>query len=141
METCGYAGWQVLEEVLEYTDLVLYDIKHIDSNQHMKLTGIDNKLILENAERIVNKGIPLIIRVPLIPEHNDSKGNIRDLAEFATRLGVRNIDLIPYHQLGVGKYERLGMKYTLADIKPLQKDQVDSIKRNLESYGLEITVV
>jgi len=141
LETCGYVGWQALEEVLEYTNLVLYDIKHMASNKHMKLTGVDNELILENAERIVEKGIPLIIRVPLIPEHNDSKENMRDLAEFATRLGVHNIDLIPYHQLGVGKYERLGIEYTLTDTNPLQKDQVDSIKKNLESYGLEITVV
>lgn len=141
LETCGYVSWQVLEEVLENTNLILYDIKHMDSNQHKKLTGVDNTLILENAERIVRKGIPLIIRVPLIPGHNDSEGNMRDLAKFATRLGVRKIDLIPYHQLGVSKYERLGMKYTLADIEPLQKDQVDSMKRALESHGLEIAVV
>jgi len=141
LETCGYVSWQVLEEVLEYTKLILYDIKHMDSNAHMKLTGVDNKLILENAERIVKKGIPLIIRVPLIPEHNDSNQNMQNLAKFATELGVPKIDLIPYHKLGVGKYERLGREYSLADLKLLEKDQVDSIKKDLESYGLEITVV
>jgi len=141
LETCGYSSWRILGSILKYTDLVLYDIKHMDSNEHMKLTGVDNKLILQNAERIVRKGIPLIIRVPLIPEYNDSKGNMRDLAKFATKLGVRKIDLIPYHELGVGKYERLGMKYTFTDTKPLQKDHVNTIKGDLESYGIEVTVV
>lgn len=141
LETCGFVSWQVLEKVLEYTDLVLYDIKHMDSKQHMELTGVDNKLILENAERIVKKGVPLIIRVPLIPEYNDSKENMQTLAKFATDLGVHKIDIIPYHKLGVSKYERLGMKHVMADIKPLQKDQVSSIKMDLEYYGLEVAVV
>jgi len=66
---------------------------------------------------------------------------MRDLAKFATKLGVHKIDLIPYHELGVGKYERLGMKYTFTDTKPLQKDHVNTIKGDLESYGIEVTVV
>jgi glycyl-radical enzyme activating protein len=141
LDTCGYVSWQVLEEVLEYVNLILYDIKHMDSNQHIKLTGVDNKIILQNAERIAGKGIPLIIRVPLIPGYNDSKENLQELAKFATRLGVHKIDLIPYHELGVSKYERLGMNYIMAGTKALHKDEVDPIKRGLESYGLEVTIV
>jgi len=78
---------------------------------------------------------------PPIPEHNDSTENMRDLARFASGLGVQRIDILPYHQLGVGKYKRLGLKYPLADLKSLEKEHVDSIKRDLESYGLEIAVV
>jgi pyruvate formate lyase activating enzyme len=113
----------------------------MDSERHKALTGVDNKLVLQNAERIAMKGIPLIIRVPLIPEYNDSKENIRELANFATTLGVRKIDLLPYHKLGVSKYERLGMKYALARTESFQKEQVEAIKRDLESHGFDVATV
>ena len=141
LDTTGFAPWQVLEPILEHTELISYDIKHMDPERHRELTGVGNKLILQNAERIVEKGIPLVIRVPLIPGCNDSKENMEALAEFAVKLGVQKINLIPYHKLGVSKYERFGMKYPLPDTQSFEKNQVDTIQMGLESHGLEITVI
>jgi pyruvate formate lyase activating enzyme len=82
----------------------------------------------------------MIIRVPLIPGHNDSEQNIKALAEFVTELGLKRIDLLPYHSLGKGKYARLGLEYELSDLKPYESKEVEVIKTFLESYGLEVGV-
>lgn len=141
LDTTGFAPWPVIEPILAHTELISYDIKHMDPERHRELTGVGNKLILQNAERIVEKGIPLVIRVPLIPECNDSKENMDALAKFAVKLGVKKLNLIPYHKLGVSKYERFGMKYPLQNTPSFDKNQVDAIKMDLSSHGLEVTVI
>lgn len=141
LDTCGYVSWEVLEHALEYTDLVLYDIKHMDPKRHIELTGVDNELILQNAGRVAKNGIPLVIRVPLIPGCNDSKENMEALAKYAIKLGVREINLLPYHELGVNKYERLGMKYDLAATNSFQKNRAEAIKGDIARYNLEVTII
>jgi len=142
LETCGYVRWEVLETILEYVDLVLFDIKHMDSAKHKELTGVSNELILENAAKIARRGEPpIIIRVPLIPGYNDSEENIKALGEFASKLGLSRVDLLPYHQLGENKYKKLGREYKLGEIKPYLDSQVQALCELLESYKLEVAIV
>ena len=140
LDTSGFVKPEILKKVLEHTDLVLYDIKHMDPAKHKELTGVDNRLILENARMIAAMGKPMIIRVPLIPGHNDSTESIKALAEFMLGLGLKKVDLLPYHSLGKIKYQRLGMEYKLSDLKPFEAGEVAKIKADLESYGLQIGV-
>ena len=140
LDTCGYVRWEVLERVLEHVDLVLLDIKHMDPATHIALTGVDNKLILENAKKIVEKGKPVILRLPLIPGCNDSEENIKAVAEFAVQIGARRLDVVPYHELGTKKYERLGLEYKLSGVKPYKEEQVAAIKQKFESYGLDVSI-
>lgn len=140
LDTTGFIKPEVLKKVLEYTNLVLYDIKHMDPAQHKELTGVDNRLILDNAGMIAAIGKPMIIRMPLIPKHNDSKENIKALAEFMKELKLTKIDLLPYHSLGKIKYYRLGMEYKLENLKPYEGDEVAKIKADLESYGFQVGV-
>jgi pyruvate formate lyase activating enzyme len=140
LDTSGFVKPDILKRVLEHTNLVLYDIKHMDPAKHKELTGVDNSLILENAKMIVAMGKPVIIRMPSIPSHNDSQENIKALAEFMLGLGLKKVDLLPYHSLGKIKYQRLGMEYKLSDLKPFQGDEVAKIKADLESYGLQVGV-
>jgi pyruvate formate lyase activating enzyme len=140
LDTSGFVKPEILKRVLEHTDLVLYDIKHMDPAKHKELTGVDNRLILENAKMIATMGKPMIIRVPLIPGHNDSKENSLALAEFMLSLGLKRVDLLPYHSLGKIKYQRLGMEYKLSDLKPFAAGEVAKIKADLESYGLQVGV-
>ena len=139
LDTCGYVKTETLQGILEHTDLVLYDIKHMDPARHKELTGVDNSLILENA-RVVAASRPMRIRVPLIPGHNDSEENLNALSKFMAELGLKRIDLLPYHALGKQKYERLGMEYKLGDLESYESEQVAAIKTVLESYGLEVGV-
>jgi len=80
LDTSGYAKWQDFELILKYVDSVLYDIKHMDSEKHKELTGVGNRMILENIKKVDKLDIPIIIRFPLIPGINDSKENFYELA-------------------------------------------------------------
>ena len=83
LDTCGYAEWEHYKEVLDYVDLVLYDLKHMDTVQSQRLTGVPNELILENARKMAEEGVALQIRIPIIPGCNDSEENIRATGAFA----------------------------------------------------------
>jgi len=108
IETCGYTSWEVLERFLEYTDLVLFDIKHMDEEVHKDGTGISNEKILENAAKVA-KVKAMRVRVPLIPDFNDSEQDVRNIAAFAATLpNEMDVDLLAYNPLGEGKYESLG---------------------------------
>jgi glycyl-radical enzyme activating protein len=140
LETCGHVTWDTLVRVLDNTDLVLFDIKHMDSTKHKELTGVDNNLILQNAEKIAASGKAMVLRVPLIPGCNDTDDNIRAVGDFARRIECLRVDILPYHQLGVQKYERLGENYSLNHIKPYHEEEVGKLKGILESYGLEVLI-
>jgi pyruvate formate lyase activating enzyme len=140
LDTSGFVKPEILKKVLEHTNLVLYDIKHMDPAKHKELTGVDNRLILDNARMIAAMGKPMIIRLPLIPGHNDSTENLKALAEFMLSLGLKKVDLLPYHSLGKIKYQRLGMEYKISDLKPYEAGEVAKIKADLESYGLQVGV-
>ncbi|MGQ9648234.1 MAG: glycyl-radical enzyme activating protein [Thermodesulfobacteriota bacterium] len=141
LETCGFVDWPTLSHLLEYTDLVLYDIKHMDSGCHFRLTGVSNELILQNARRIAKSCSHLVIRLPLIPGINDTEENIRRTASFALKLpGVEEIDLLPYHRLGEPKYGRLGREYPFVGTIALSPSRLAEIRSLVESYGLRVNV-
>jgi pyruvate formate lyase activating enzyme len=127
IDTCGYAPWSTIKGLLEYVDLVLFDIKHLDAAQHAEATGQNNRLILENAKKIAQLK-PMRIRVPLIPGFNDSVEAIRAIADFAgNELGCPDIDLLPYNRLGEIKYDFLDKPYSTLS------SQADDRLRMLES--------
>jgi len=141
IETCGFAKWEDFKKILEYVGLVLYDIKHIDTQRHKELIGMGNELILQNAKKVAELKKDMIIRVPVIPEYNDSLENMKFIAEFARTLpGVVEIHLLPYHRLGESKYDRLGKAYSLKGVKPLDKDSLSEQKKVIESYNLKAQV-
>ncbi len=124
VETCGFVSPHILEETLKYTDLFLYDLKHMDSAIHQRLTGVPNELILKNARLVASKGICMIIRVPLIAGVNDTTENIAATAAFACSLeSVHQVDLLPYHRFGVSKYEMLGRPYSLSTLQSYDKEE------------------
>ena len=102
------------------TDLFLYDIKEMDSRKSEHFTGVKNELILENAARIARGGGRLQIRIPTIPKLNGDLENIRRTAEFVRTLGdaVDLVQVLPYHRMGIPKYERIARKYPLPNIDP-----------------------
>ena len=129
-----------MAEILDYVDLVYYDLKHMDAERHKRLTGVSNEMILDNARRISQSGKPIVIRIPLIPGCNDSEENIKAIAEFVTGIKVVRVDIVPFHQLGSKKYERLGLIYKLGEAKPYQEDEIQAFKNTLQSYGIEVSI-
>ncbi len=120
LDTTGFAPTAQYGEIMPYADLFLYDLKHMDSYHHKKLTGVPNELILDNARFLARNGAALQVRYPMIPKLNDSAENIRATAEFCKELGdaVQLVQLLPYHKAGRTKYERLGWRYRLTNVEP-----------------------
>lgn len=141
LDTSGYADWDVWKEVLKYTDLVLFDIKHMDSERHKEGTGVENEMIIENAARVA-KVVRMWIRIPVIPGYNDDEENIRRVAEFASRIGAEKVSLLGYHELGRVKYECLDKLYFLRNVHSIVERDLDKLKRLIESYdnGLKVTI-
>lgn len=138
VETCGLQAWEKMSPMLPYTDLVLYDLKCMDPEKHMLLTGASNRVILENARNLALEKIPMIIRLPVVPGYNDSETNIRAAAEFvATLNSVMEVNLLPYHRLGETKYKKLGIEYKLENTSPPSNEHMEGTARIIESYGLE----
>lgn len=141
LDTCGYAPWKDLVPILEYIDLVFWDIKCMDPIKHRIFTGVGNALILKNLKLTVQLGKEISIRVPLIPGFNDSETDIKSLAQFAVELGIKRLDLLPYHNLGIGKYRALDRKYELDKIELFNRERVEEIRQYHENYGLEVNIV
>jgi pyruvate formate lyase activating enzyme len=135
IETSGYAKWQEIERILMQMDEILYDIKMMDSEKHRQFTGVQNQLILENAEKSSKLGIKMIIRVPLIGGVNDSEENIRDTANFANSIGVKELHLLPYHRFGETKYNKIGKKINTDFYKPEDK-WINKLLDIIRSYGI-----
>jgi pyruvate formate lyase activating enzyme len=107
LDTCGYVAWSTMKRLLDYTDLVFFDIKTMDQERHRAATGRSNRLILENAKRIAGSR-PMRVRIPMIPNFNDSPEDVKAIARFVREeLGDIEMDLLPYNKLGEVKYERL----------------------------------
>ena len=142
IETCGYTDWANLERLLIHTDLVLYDLKTIDSDKHREFTGVSNDRILENARKIVRSGIPVIIRIPVIPGYTDSKDDLQAAAAFirGELNGIESVHLLPYELIGATKYDKLGREYALKNVYPPSNEALAEIKGIFEAFGLNAQV-
>lgn len=124
-----YPKWK---ELMQYTDLVLLDIKHIDEEQHKILTGQTNRNILAMAKELSELGKPVWIRHVLVPERNDTDAYLHRLADFIKTLkNVERVEVLPYHTLGIFKWENLGLEYPLEGIEPPTKERVENAERIL----------
>jgi pyruvate formate lyase activating enzyme len=112
LDTTGYCAWESMRQVLLHTDLVLFDVKHMDSGRHREKTGVPNDLILRNLERAASI-TKIWLRVPIVPGFNDSEPNMRSTAALAVRIGAEKVSLLPCHDWAQDKYRRLGRRYDI----------------------------
>ncbi len=139
LDTTGYAAWEIIEQVLSFVDLVLFDVKHLDPEQHRNATGVDNRIIMENLKR----ASPLVqtwIRVPLISGFNDSDEQIRELAKLGKSLGVAKISLLPYHEGGISKSRQLGRVYRFGNAQAPAREHTILLKDIIEREGVQVSV-
>ena len=122
-----------IEELLSYTDLVLLDIKHIDNEKSIELTGVPNINTLNFAKYLSDKNIPVWIRQVIIPTLTDDEKDLLKLKDFINSLNnVEKVELLAYHNLGKYKWEKLGFTYPLADIKTATTEDIDRANKLLE---------
>lgn len=121
-----------LDELLAHTDLILLDLKQIDSEKHAQLTGKRNEHILAFAHYVAKKEIPVWVRHVLIPGVTDFDDDLKELAAFIQTLpNVEKIEVLPYHELGVYKWETLGIEYPLKGVKPPLEERVRNAEQIL----------
>lgn len=119
IETAANLAWERLAAVLPLVDLVMMDIKHIDSAAHRAATGVPNERILANAARLGAQPQPLIVRTPIIPGVNDTPAEVAAIAEFvATLPNLLYYELLPYHPMAKSKYRSLDLDYRAAELVP-----------------------
>lgn len=140
METSLFCSRETLERVMDLLDFVQFDLKAMDPHLHRELTGLDNAVILENARILLHGGKPLLARIPLVPGCNDGEDNLRALGAFLGehRPGIE-LEILPYHRMGVGRYEDLGREYALPDTKPPAREEMERAERILMEYPVEVT--
>lgn len=142
LDTAGLWNFEKLKPILESCDLVLYDIKAFNNEVHKKCTGVDNQRILENAKNIARIRKPMFIRLIVVPGMNDDFEDVKNRLLFIKQLGdaVKQVDLLKYHKLGIGKYKTLGLEYPLEDIPECSDEDIERIKVYAENMGIKINI-
>jgi len=140
VETCGFVSRDTLERAAKYTDIFLYDIKHMDSAEHKRRTGVPNERILDNLRYLSQElGARIIARTPLIPGVNASEENIRAMGEFlaANVPTLMEVNLLPYHRLGEAKWEQLEASgHTEVETHVPSADEIAPLLEILRSFGI-----
>lgn len=144
IETGFYSEYKRIKSLMPYLSAVYVDIKHMDDKAHRKWTGVSNAKILENIRRLDKSeyAAELHIRMPVIPGINDDTQNLGALAKFCRGLGrLSDIELLPYHRLGVGTYKKLGRDYPLTDLKPPSTENLYRCAKFLASRSGRLKVI
>ena len=142
VESCCFASREVVDRVYRHVDLALCDVKHMDSAIHRRLTGVPNEQILDNIRHIRRDlGVPVVVRVPVVPGCNDAEENIAATARFlVSELGGGSINLLPYHRLGESKAQSLEKENYELGITPPDDAHMQALKAIAEAEGAEAKI-
>ena len=141
VDTCGYAEPAKLLAVARLARLILYDLKTLDEGRHRAATGVPVEPILHNLQALDGTDVEVWIRVPLIPGVNDDDTSLRTLGQFIRSLRrIRRVHLLPYHQTGSPKYERMRLTYNLTGMEPPTSARVAAAAEGLAGFGLDVRI-
>ena len=143
IDTCGYVQYERLQALLPYVNTFLYDVKVMDPELHKKYIGADNKLILENLVRLARDGARIYIRIPTIKEVNGNEKNMRETIAFLKEHDIHpaQVNLLPYHDTGSGKYPKLDMEYKGTDLHAPDKEEMKSFVQLFADAGFANTKI
>ena len=133
IETCGACPWETLAQLLEHTDLVLYDLKLMDDDQHRRWTGASNRQMLDNAARLTGRVVE--VRVPLIPDITDTDENLQAIFAFMARVGLKRCALLPFNTSASAKYEWLGLSLAVGGDRQTE-DRLEAILNMAHAAGV-----
>ncbi len=135
VDTSGFVPQETFEKVLPYTDVFLYDIKAYSTILHKELTGVDNHLIWSNLEFLCHNGANVNLRLPIIEGCNAPLEDLESIAKKADSLGIKKVNLLPYHDMGKYKYTKLGMEYDSNSMRTPTAEKMEQIKGIFEKYS------
>ncbi|MFT8312387.1 MAG: glycyl-radical enzyme activating protein [Sporolactobacillus sp.] len=140
IETTGAFPLKQIRKVLPYTDQVLFDLKIMDPDKARQIIGEKISTIKQNFEEALNSPAHVIPRIPLIPGYTTPPENLRQIRDYVTGLGIKEIHILPFHQYGSGKYEYLKRSYRLKDTPLLKQEEINTIKAFFESAQIKTVV-
>jgi pyruvate formate lyase activating enzyme len=140
VDTCGYAPSIVMRRVMPYVDQFLFDLKLADDARHGQEVGIGNALILENLGIIAREHGDVVVRIPVIPDINDDEDNLARSFQLLGELGLRKVDLLPYHASGLEKYHRLSLAYRMGNAESPAPERMQEIAARFSGRGFEIRI-
>lgn len=136
IDTCGYAPLENYKRVLPYVDTFLYDIKTLDDEKHKKYMGQSNEKILENLKFLADNHANINIRIPVVEPVNSDEKSMMDIIEYLKKeIGIVKVNLLPYHNTGSSKYEKLGREYPAKDLKTPTNEQMEKLKNMFIQNG------
>ena len=137
-DTSGFGTEAAMKTVLEYADLVYFDLKHVDPAKHEALMGVPLEPILSNLKLAVESGVEITLRIPLIPEYNNYASELEALSDLAKSIAPNaKVSLLPYHKYGESKYEAVGLRYQLSDLRENTDEELAAAQSIFESRGFE----
>jgi len=137
LDTCGFAPAEVWERIVPLADFVLYDLKLLDEEAHRRFTGAGVAPVLANLRRLAELGRAFEIRFPLVPGITDTEENLAAVLDFLKTLpGAKRVAVLPYHQAAIGKYQRLGIPYSLAEVTPPSAARQEEVRTLFSRAGL-----
>jgi pyruvate formate lyase activating enzyme len=140
LDTAGCESKEVLDKVLDYVDLFLYDLKLIDNEKHLKYTGHSNRDIITNLQFLSYNGKHIVVRIPVIPGINDTQKDLQAFGEFLQTIDLIQVELLPFHKIGERKYSKLQKVNRMKDIKEPTKEHLVEIKEYLKSFNLKVLI-
>ncbi len=143
VDTSGYSSIEKFAAIIPYTDLFLYDLKHLDEKKHVHATGVSNTGILENLRFLLAGGKDVMLRIPVIPGFNDDKEYLDSLIDYITSIktgSLKRINLLPFHKIGASKYKRFNMQYKMEGTEPPGKDDMLRMKELFMKTGIKVKI-
>ena len=137
IETTGYVPQQTFQQLAPLFDLLLFDIKHYDSQKHKEGTSVPNERILRNLQWAVSKGLTILPRIPVIPDFNSTVADALGFARLLQRLGIQRVQLLPFHQFGENKYELLQRPYLYKQKKALHPQELEDYRQVFLDAGID----
>lgn len=136
IETSGFASKEHFLKLYHAVDLILFDLKHWNAEKHLEGTGCSNNSILHNLQSALAGDKPVLVRIPVIPEYNNTVNDAKEFAHLLKALGVTRVELLPFHQFGEKKYEVLHMPYQLKNMAVLKPKDIEEFRWALLENGL-----
>ena len=143
IDTSGYSPSENFKSILPFTDLFLFDIKHLDDRKHVEATGVSNESILENYKMLLENAGGVALRIPVIPGFNDDPDHIRRVIQFiiSTKTdSLKMINLLPFHKIGSSKYRRFNLPYMMDGVEPPSKADMLELRKQFLGIGVKVKI-
>jgi len=143
VDTSGYSSLENYKSIIPFTDLFLFDIKHMDDVKHIALTGVSNKGILDNYRFLLESGKDIMVRIPVIPGINDDPEHLENMRNFLLLTkteSLKKINLLPYHKIGSSKYKKFNIPYRMGNIEPPSKEKMNELKEFFSEVGIKVKI-